>query len=1831
MHQLLNDTHTTAKTATASLTWGGNNTRLRKITASVLMLSLLTVEIPSMHSVVAANVDPSLWVTVPVKADPMLQGLTIPANAVSKGMWSSVNSWPLNGLHAAVLPDGKVLTYGSPAGDAANQNGRYFDLWDPTLGFGSNSHQTTYRAQQQDSFCSTSTYMNDGRLLISGGNGGKTSTLYTPATNSVTTPSYNLALDRWYATMINLPDGRPLMLGCMVPYREDMVNDPNLAVAQGLASMTPEVLESTGWRSLFGAYSREAFGPDYLRTSFPRAFVAPNGQIFGISADKMWYLDANDNGSIRIAGNFKGPYSATTPVNVGSTNNAVMFAPGKILVTGGNGGWVSDELAASNMATVVDINGADPVLTEQPRMVNPRRLANATVLANGQVVVTGGTTYGNLNGANAVYAAEIWDANTGTWTTAASAAVFRGYHSNVALLPNGTLLSTGGGAPGPVSNLNAEIYYPPYLFSSSNGVSSLAARPVIKAISGLSYSHNAPLQLDMATSDTISQLVLIGISKGTHAFNSGQRRIPLTFSQESYRLTTTTPNAFIAPPGYYQVVALNANGVPSLGTIVAIGQDVAPPPVSTTPYNPPDVSEPINAPVINAGATANYTVTAATGTTYSWNFGDGSADTPYSSDPAASHTYAQPGLYVVTLSAKAANGDIARRTFLQAIATSKTALKPNSASPILLETRAGSSNRIWTVNPDNDTVGVVDTVSKTLVASINVGTSPRSIAMAPDGRIWVTNKTAATISVLSPATLTVVQTIALPRASQPHGLVFAPDGSSALVVLEATGQLLKLNPSTGAQLGVVAVGAHPRHLAINADSSNVLVSRFITPPLVGEATAAIDTSNAGAEVVVVNPAAMSVTKTMTLQHSDKADTENQGSGIPNYLAAAVISPDGTTAWLPSKQDNIKRGMLRNSQALNFQNTVRAISSRINLGTLTEDYAKRLDHDNASVASAAVYHPSGVYMFVALETSRQVAVVDAIGGRELFRLEVGRAPQGLAISADGNTLYVHEFMDRSVSMFDLTPLTSQGQLRATLTGIVYSISAEKLPAQVVLGKQLFYDARDSRLARDSYMSCATCHSDGGHDGRVWDLTGFGEGLRNTVALNGRAGMGHGFLHWSANFDEVQDFEKQIRELAGGTGLMSDAQYSTGTRNQALGDPKAGISMDLDDLATYLASLNTFAASPHRNADASLTAAASAGKALFQSNSCASCHAGNRFTVSADATQLKNIGTIKASSGKRLGGTLPGIDVPTLRDVWATAPYLHDGSAPTLNAAILAHHGLSLNVTDVANLVAYTQQIGSEEVVVSPNAAPTISLTAPVMNANYALGTVVTLTASALDSDGSISKVEFYDGATLIGSDLVAPYSINWANANMGAHSITAKAYDNLNATTSSAVVNINVFSINTSPLFGAPGGTAFTDPVAPNQVLTGVIVNAGWWLDGIQGLATPSNLPAHGGTGGTAYTATWPTGEYLVRIYGQWGSGGAVAKISFATNTGRVFGPYGIANGIGTLTNFDYTVPTGNRVLGFAGRADVYLNAIGVVYGPVSAATNQAPTVSLTGPINNTSFTQGTAITLTAIAADSDGTVSKVEFYDGATLLGTDTTAPYAYSWSNAAVGVHSLSAKAYDNANAVSTSAVSNVTVNAVQPPTNSAPSVSLTSPTNGTSYTQGSTITLAASASDSDGTVSKVEFYVGATLLGTDTTAPYAYSWSNAAVGAHSLTAKAYDNNNAVTTSAASNVTVNAVTQPSNAAPTVSLTSPSNGASFSLGSAITLSASANDSDGSISKVEFYDGTLLLGTDTTAPYSMSWTNGKVGGHTLTAKAYDNANAATTSAAISITIKKQGRR
>ncbi|TGE28474.1 glycosyl hydrolase family 18 protein [Hymenobacter metallicola] len=201
-----------------------------------------------------------------------------------------------------------------------------------------------------------------------------------------------------------------------------------------------------------------------------------------------------------------------------------------------------------------------------------------------------------------------------------------------------------------------------------------------------------------------------------------------------------------------------------------------------------------------------------------------------------------------------------------------------------------------------------------------------------------------------------------------------------------------------------------------------------------------------------------------------------------------------------------------------------------------------------------------------------------------------------------------------------------------------------------------------------------------------------------------------------------------------------------------------------------------------------------------------------------------------------------------------------------------------------------------------------------------------------------------------------------------------------------------------------------------------------------------------------------------------------------------------------------------------------VNKLNEVFG-AGTATNTPPTVSLTSPANNATYAAPASITLTANAADANGTVSKVEFFQGTTKLGEDLTAPYSFSWTGVAAGTYSLTAKATDNAGAATTSAA--VTVTVTGGTTNTPPTVSLTAPTGGASYTAPASITLTANAADANGTVSKVEFFQGSTKLGEDLTSPYSYSWTGVAAGTYSLTAKATDNAGATTTSAAVSITV--------------------------------------------------------------------------------------------------------
>ncbi len=281
----------------------------------------------------------------------------------------------------------------------------------------------------------------------------------------------------------------------------------------------------------------------------------------------------------------------------------------------------------------------------------------------------------------------------------------------------------------------------------------------------------------------------------------------------------------------------------------------------------------------------------------------------------------------------------------------------------------------------------------------------------------------------------------------------------------------------------------------------------------------------------------------------------------------------------------------------------------------------------------------------------------------------------------------------------------------------------------------------------------------------------------------------------------------------------------------------------------------------------------------------------------------------------------------------------------------------------------------------------------------------------------------------------------------------------------------------------------------------------------------------------------------------------------------------------------------------------------------STVANSAPTVALTTPANNASFTAPAAFTLTADATDTDDGIAKVEFYQGSVKLGEDLSPPYEWSVTNMLIGNYAFTAIAIDNAGKTTLSSVVNVSVLSSQSPT-----IALTSPAQDASYDAPASITVTADAQDPDGTIALVEFFSGAVKIGEDDSFPYSINWTGVITGSYSLTAKATDNSASTATSAA--VTIG-VTNADNVLPSVTLTAPSNGSTVAAGSTVNLAANASDTDGSISKVEFYQGSTKLGEDASAPFTFIWSNVAAGNYALTAVATDNDGGTTTSAAVNI--------
>jgi hypothetical protein len=357
------------------------------------------------------------------------------------GAWSAVFGWPIVGIHAIMMPNGKILTFGTDQPDQQFASALHIrDVWDPAT----NTHWRIDSTTHTDEFCSAGLVVPEtGQVLMCGGddrpngiiNVGTTDVTFFDPTTMTENPSSTgpMQFPRWYASAVQLGTGQILLLGG----RDD---NPDFNHRSAYAEVyTP----GYGFHALTGAYIDTFNNPaDAL---YPRSWLTSHGTVWTSDSAGIYSIDPTGVGSVQLIGQ--------APTAISWTMPSIMFAPDKVLLIGRDGS-----------AWIMDMSGSTPVFQRTDSPTGGRIWSNLVDLPDGRVMISGGSSQDaqagpiTLDGMN--YTTEIWDPSTGHWTTEADDAIPRLYHSTTILLADGSVLSLGGGVPGPVTNLNGEIFKP---------------------------------------------------------------------------------------------------------------------------------------------------------------------------------------------------------------------------------------------------------------------------------------------------------------------------------------------------------------------------------------------------------------------------------------------------------------------------------------------------------------------------------------------------------------------------------------------------------------------------------------------------------------------------------------------------------------------------------------------------------------------------------------------------------------------------------------------------------------------------------------------------------------------------------------------------------------------------------------------------------------------------------------------------------------------------------------------------------------------------------------------------------------------------------------------------------------------------------------------------------------------------------------------------------------------------------------------------------------------------------------------------------------------------
>ena len=571
------------------------------------------------------------------------------------------------------------------------------------------------------------------------------------------------------------------------------------------------------------------------------------------------------------------------------------------------------------------------------------------------------------------------------------------------------------------------------------------------------------------------------------------------------------------------------------------------------------------------------------------------------------------------------------------VPTSQLPSGPVSSSAVVV---SPDGALVAAVNPDSDSITLVDALGLRLIKEIAVGDEPRTLAFTPDSRlVLVANRGSANVSVVAVEDFSRVADI--PVGPMPYGVV--TDGRRAFVSEFALGNIGIIDLARQTLVERVKVAPFPAGLAFETDSQDghSREGRLLATHFFSGQVSTIDVS----------------TLTVTAIASTEEET--------NLSQSIVVSSDGMKAYLPQTVSNAT------NTDLSFDTTVLPVVNVLDLSEHILLSGQRIAIDAvdqpASIPFAAVVSPDGGRLYVVHAGSDNLSVIDLAANQGLANISVGANPRGIAITPDGSTLFVNNVLDGTMSIIDA----------GTFTYIeTIDLTAIPLAADLLLGKRIFNSASSPALTTDRWISCASCHFDAGMDTRTWE--GFADGPRNTPAL---FGVGQTLPnHWSGDFDELQDVELTIRAVQFGTGLIpSDAHDSLGTAH-------AGSSSDLDALAAYLDSIEV-PPSPYGSDRERINA----GGEKFTALGCQVCHTPPLFSD----LQLHDVGTGVPAKEKNSHGRGTNFDTPSLRGVWFTAPYFHDGSAATLRDVFTTGttHNISADISEqeLQALLAYLRSL------------------------------------------------------------------------------------------------------------------------------------------------------------------------------------------------------------------------------------------------------------------------------------------------------------------------------------------------------------------------------------------------------------------------------------------------------------------------------------------------------------------------------------------------------------